>query len=437
MSSLGVSEPYNSIETTNRDKLLNIQTERLRQTAAHTYENVPFYREWFDDAGLSPDDITLEEFEALPFTTKEDLLDHYPDGLVAVSEEDVVRVHASSGTSGKSKIVCYTENDLEIWSEVVARYYTSGGLASEHTYQISLGYGLFTGGFGFHQGAEEIGTRIVPMSGGNTLRQLEMMQDLEADALGLVTSYAMYMAETADDQGLDPQELSVSKVFVGGEITTEAMIERIAETWDADVYSNYGLSEIVGPGVAAQCDARSDSMHIQEDHFYPEVIDPMTGEVLDEDEEGELVLTTLTKEALPLFRYRTGDITSLHYGECECGRTTVRMSHVTGRSDNMVTVRGTNVFTSQVETVVYDFEELSSYYRIDLRREGSMDQMEITVEYDPDYDGSLDDVEERLIEPLSRELQLTPNAVVIAEPKTLERSEVGKVQRLYDHRSYD
>lgn len=437
MTTPDTPEPHNDIETADSEELRRVQTERLRETARHAYDNVPFYRERFDEDGLVPEELTLDSLESLTPTTKEDLLDRYPDGLVAVPETEVVRVHASSGTSGKPKVLSYTEDDLAVWDEVVARYYTSGELTDEDTYQVSLGYGLFTGGFGFHQGAEALGARVVPMSGGNTRRQLKMMQDLDSDAIGLVTSYAIYIAETAEEMGLDPEELPVSTVFVGGEITTEAMIHRIAERWNADVYSNYGLTEIIGPGVSAQCDAREDAMHIQEDHFYPEVIDSTTGEVLDEGEEGELVLTTLTKEAMPVFRYRTGDITSLHYGECACGRTTVRMSHVTGRADNMVTVRGTNVFSSQVETVAYDFEELSSHYRIDLRREDSLDTMEITIERDPAYDGSLEGVRERLIEALAAELQLTPDAVEIVEPKTLDRTEVGKIQRLYDHRSYD
>lgn len=427
---------FSDVESKPCDELLDLQTDRLSKTVNHAYENVPFYRERFDAAGISPEDIrSPEDLERLEFTTKEELLEYYPDGMVAVPTEDVVRVHASSGTGGKPKIVSYTEHDLEIWDEVVARLYASGGLTSADTYQVSLGYGLFTGGFGFHHGAEKIGARIVPMSSGNTEQQLQMMRDLETDAIGLVTSYALYMAETAVEMGLDPRTLPVSTIFVGGEQTTTEMIDTIAETWGADVYSNYGLSEIIGPGVAAQCSARSDTMHVQEDHFYPEVIDPDTGKVVGEGEEGELVLTTLTKEALPLIRYRTGDVTSLHYDECECGRSTVRMSHVTGRTDGMVTVRGTNLFASQIESVVYRFEELSPNYRIDIRREGTMDTLELTVERNPDLAGDIEGIAEAVTDSLSSVLQLRPDSVNVVEPQTLERTEVGKVKRLYDHRS--
>lgn len=438
MSHESRSTPWNPIETADPDERRELQVERLQQAATHAYENVPFYSRRFDEAGFVPEEITsMTDLTSVPFTTKEDLLAHYPDGLVATSNDDVLRVHASSGTGGKPKVVSYTENDLEVWNEVVARYYSGAGMTPADTYQVSLGYGLFTGGFGFHQGAREIGARIVPMSGGNTERQIQMMQDLESDSIGLVTSYALYIAETAEEMELDPRELPVSTIFVGGEITTEAMMDRIAERWDADVYSNYGLSEIIGPGVAAQCDVRSDSMHVQEDHFYPEVIDPTTGEVLGEGESGELVLTTLTKEALPLFRYRTGDVTSLHYGECACGRTTVRMSHVTGRTDNMVTVRGTNIFASQVETVGFDLDGLAEQYRIDVSREGAMDHLKITFESDPEFSGSRTELERELTELLSKQLQVTPDEVSIVDPGTIERTEVGKVRRLYDHRTFD
>ena len=432
------SAPWNAIETANPDERREVQLKRLQQVATHAYENVPFYSRRFDEAGFVPEEVTsMADLTSVPFTTKEDLLAHYPDGLVATPKDDVLRVHASSGTGGKPKIVSYTENDLEVWNEVVARYYSGAGMTAADTYQVSLGYGLFTGGFGFHQGAREIGARIVPMSGGNTERQIQMIQDLESDSIGLVTSYALYIAEAAEELGLDPRELPVSTIFVGGEITTEAMMDRIAKRWDADVYSNYGLSEIIGPGVAAQCDARSDSMHIQEDHFYPEIINPTTGDVLGEGESGELVLTTLTKEALPLFRYRTGDVTSLHYGECACGRTTVRMDHVTGRTDNMVTVRGTNIFASQVETVGFDLDALGEHYRLDVSREGPMDHLKITFESDTEFSGDRADLERELAESLSKQLQVTPDEVSVVDPGTIEWTEVGKVKRLYDHRTFD
>ena len=417
-------------------KRQSLQGERLQETVQHAYENVKYYQSMFDERNIDQDNLNdIANISQLPFTTQHDLLDHYPDGMFAVPREDIIRVHASSGTSAKSKIVGYTHDDLQIWSEMVARLYTSGGMDAGDTYQVSLGYGLFTGGFGFHQGAEELGATVIPMSGGNTKRQIQMMQDLESDSIGCITSYAHYIADTAEEMGLDPKSLPISTVFVGGEMTTEAMINRISERLNVDVYNNYGLSEIIGPGVSAQCDHRSDSMHIQSDHFYPEVINPETGNVLDDGKEGELVLTTLTKKALPLFRYRTGDITALHHGSCGCGRTTVRMDHVAGRTDDMITVRGTNVFPSQIETVIYDIDELRSEYRIDVRREKSLDTIEITVEIGSPEDADREKIRKQLTERLKDELQLTPDEVRFVDPMTIERTEVGKVKRLHDHRS--
>ena len=417
-------------------KRQSLQGERLQETVQHAYENVKYYQSMFDERNIDQDNLNdIANISQLPFTTQHDLLDHYPDGMFAVPREDIIRVHASSGTSAKSKIVGYTHDDLQIWSEMVARLYTSGGMDAGDTYQVSLGYGLFTGGFGFHQGAEELGATVIPMSGGNTKRQIQMMQDLESDSIGCITSYAHYIADTAEEMGLDPKSLPISTVFVGGEMTTEAMINRISERLNVDVYNNYGLSEIIGPGVSAQCDHRSDGMHIQSDHFYPEVINPETGNVLDDGEEGELVLTTLTKKALPLFRYRTGDITALHHGSCGCGRTTVRMDHVAGRTDDMITVRGMNVFPSQIETVIYDIDELRSEYRIDVRREKSLDTIEITVEIGSPEAADREKIRKQLTERLKDELQLTPDEVRFVDPMTIERTEVGKVKRLHDHRS--
>lgn len=417
-------------------KRQSLQGERLQETVQHAYENVKYYQSMFDERNIDQDNLNdIANISQLPFTTQHDLLDHYPDGMFAVPREDIIRVHASSGTSAKSKIVGYTHDDLQIWSEMVARLYTSGGMGAGDTYQVSLGYGLFTGGFGFHQGAEELGATVIPMSGGNTKRQIQMMQNLESDSIGCITSYAHYIADTAEEMGLDPKSLPISTVFVGGEMTTEAMINRISERLNVDVYNNYGLSEIIGPGVSAQCDHRSDSMHIQSDHFYPEVINPETGNVLDDGEEGELVLTTLTKKALPLLRYRTGDITALHHGSCGCGRTTVRMDHVAGRTDDMITVRGMNVFPSQIETVIYDIDELRSEYRIDVRREKSLDTIEITVEIGSPEAADREKIRKQLTERLKDELQLTPDEVRFVDPMTIERTEVGKVKRLHDHRS--
>lgn len=411
-----------------------MQSERLRETVRTAYENVPFYRERFDEMGLSPDDVTsVDDVSALPFTTKEDFRDTYPTGMFAVEMDDVVRVHASSGTTGKPKIVGYTQSDLDVWDDAMARCLVAAGLESDDVVQNAYGYGLFTGGLGLQQGIEAIGATVIPIGGGQTQRQVELLADLESDALACTPSYALYVAETADEMGVDVRELPLRLVIFGAEPCTEPMREEIEDRLGVTGVDLYGLSEIVGPGVSIEC-LEQDGLHVWEDRFYPEVVDPASGDPVAEGEEGELVLTTLSKEALPVLRYRTGDLTTLNYDTCDCGRTAVRMDNVTGRTDDLLIVRGVNVYPSEIESVVLEFEAVAPYYRIDLRREDNLDTLELTVELADDFDGPVSGVRERILDRLSNVLSFTPDDLSLVRPGEIARTEVGKVQRVYDHR---
>ncbi|MHC3439316.1 phenylacetate--CoA ligase PaaK [Natrialbaceae archaeon A-gly3] len=426
---------YKDIETASREEIRELQNERLRETVQNAYENVDYYREELDEAGVSPEDIeTVDDISKLPFTTKEDFRDEYPDGLFAVDDEEITRIHASSGTTGKPKIVSYTDDDLDVWSEVVARSLKAGGIEPGDTVQNAYGYGLFTGGLGLHYGVEELGATVIPIGGGGTQRQVEMLQDLESDAISCTPSYALYLAETAEEMGIDIKDLPLSTVIFGAEPCTEPMRKEIEERLDVNGIDIYGLSEIIGPGVSMECHEAQDGLHIWEDRFYPEIVDPETGEPLPEGEEGELVLTTLSKEALPVLRYRTGDLTTLNYDECECGRTMVRMDNVTGRADDLVIVRGVNFYPSEVEDVVLEFDEVAPHYRIDLDRVDNLDTLEITIEVVNEFDGDRDDLRDRILTRLENVLSFTPDQLTIKDPGGIERTEVGKVKRVYDHR---
>ena len=426
--------PHRSVETAPREELRRVQSERLRETVRTAYENVPFYRERFDEMGLSPDDVTsVDDVSKLPFTTKEDFRDTYPTGMFAVEMDDVVRVHASSGTTGKPKIVGYTQSDLDVWDDAMARCLVAAGLESDDVVQNAYGYGLFTGGLGLQQGIEAIGATVIPIGGGQTQRQVELLADLESDALACTPSYALYVAETADEMGVDVRELPLRLVIFGAEPCTEPMREEIEDRLGVTGVDLYGLSEIVGPGVSIEC-LEQDGLHVWEDRFYPEVVDPASGDPVAEGEEGELVLTTLSKEALPVLRYRTGDLTTLNYDTCDCGRTAVRMDNVTGRTDDLLIVRGVNVYPSEIESVVLEFEAVAPYYRIDLRREDNLDTLELTVELADDFDGPVSSVRERILDRLSNVLSFTPDDLSLVRPGEIARTEVGKVQRVYDHR---
>ncbi|MDG5758233.1 phenylacetate--CoA ligase [Natronococcus sp. A-GB1] len=426
---------HKDIEAASREELRELQNDRLRRTVRNAYENVDYYRDELDKEGVTPEDIeTVDDITKLPFTTKEDFRDEYPDGLFAVDDDEIIRIHASSGTTGKPKIVSYTEDDLEVWSEVVARSLAAAGVEAGDTVQNAYGYGLFTGGLGLHYGVEELGATVIPIGGGNTQRQVEMLEDLESDAIACTPSYALYLAETAQEMGVDIKELPLRAVIFGAEPCTDPMREEIEERLDVTGIDIYGLSEIIGPGVSNECYEAQDGLHIWEDRFFPEVIDPETGEPLPEGEEGELVLTTLSKEALPVLRYRTGDLTSLTYETCECGRTMVRMDNVTGRADDLVIVRGVNFYPSEIEDVVLEFDEVAPYYRIDLDRVDNLDTLEVTIEREPEFDGSVDDLRDRVMTRLQNVLSFTPDTLTIAEPGGIERTKVGKVKRVYDHR---
>jgi len=426
---------YNEVETAPRSELRELQDRRLQETVERAYEEVPFYRELLEEQGITPDDIDgVEDISELPFTTKEDFRDEYPDGLFAVDHDEVRRIHASSGTTGKPKIVAYTDDDLDVWSEVVARCLAAGGVEPGDTVQNAYGYGLFTGGQGLHQGIEELGATVIPIGGGQTQRQIELLQDLESDVIACTPSYALYLYETAEEMGVDLSDLPLSTVMFGAEPCTDPMREEIEERLDVNGIDIYGLSEIIGPGVSNECHEVQEGLHVFEDHFYPEVVDPSTGEPLPEGEEGELVLTTLTKEALPVLRYRTGDLTTLNYEECDCGRTMVRMDNVTGRADDLIIVRGANVYPSEVEDVVLEFDGVEPQYRIDLYREDNLDRIEITVELAEGFAGDADALRDDILERLENVLVFTPDELDLVEYGSIERTEVGKVKRVYDHR---
>lgn len=426
---------YNEVETAPREELRSLQSDRLRATVENAYENVHFYREKLDELGVSPEDIeSVDDISKLPTTTKEDFRAEYPDGLFAVDWADVSRIHASSGTTGKPKVVSYTDEDLAVWREVMARSLYAAGVRDDHVVQNAYGYGLFTGGLGFHDGVEELGACVIPVGGGNTARQIDLLQDLNSDVLSCTPSYCLYLAERMAERGVDPADLDLSRVIIGAEPFTDAMREEIEEALDVTAVDVYGLSEIIGPGVSIECEEVQDGLHIWEDHFYPEVVDPATGEPLPEGESGELVLTSLTKQALPVLRYRTGDMTSLTYETCDCGRTAVRMDNVTGRSDDLLIVRGVNVYPSQIEEVMVDIDAVAPQYRIDLRRDGNLDTMEITVEHHDDYAGSAADLKATIQARLQDVLDVKPDKLTVVAPGEIERTEVGKVKRVYDHR---
>ncbi|WP_267639553.1 phenylacetate--CoA ligase PaaK [Haloarchaeobius amylolyticus] len=426
---------YNEIETASRAEVTALQSKRLRETVEHVYENVPWYREQFEELGITPEDIeTIDDITKLPFTTKEDIRDNYPMDLFAVDRSELRRIHASSGTTGKPKIVGYTEDDLGVWREAMARSLKAGGVEPGMMVQNAYGYGLFTGGLGFHDGIQELGASVIPTGGGNTARQLDMLQDLESDVLCCTPSYCLYLAEEAEERGIDLSELPLSRVVIGAEPFTDPMREEIEEALGVSAVDVYGLSEVIGPGVSIECTEAQDGLHIWEDHFYPEVLDPETGEPVGEGEEGELVITSLTKQALPMIRYRTGDMTRLNYDTCECGRTMVRMDNITGRADDLIIVRGVNVYPSQIEEVMLDMEDVAPYYRIDLYRKGNLDTMELTVEYHEDYEGTHAELEAQIENRLKDVLDVKPDEIEVVGPGVIERTEVGKVKRVFDHR---
>ncbi len=425
-------------ESMGRDELEQLQLERLQSTLHRVYMNVPFYRRKFDDLGIDPDDFTsLKDIRKLPFTTKDDLRDNYPYGLFAVPLREVVRIHASSGTTGMSTVVGYTRNDIKTWSNLVARVLTAGGITKDDVVQIAFGYGLFTGGFGLHYGAERVGASVIPISSGNTRRQIKIMQDFRTTAIICTPSYALLIADTIDEMGININSLSLKYGLFGAEPWSEGMRQEIQERLKIMATDNYGLSEVMGPGVAGECLERN-GLHVNEDHFLVEVVDPNTLEPVSPGETGELVITTLTKEAFPVIRFRTRDLTRLLPGPCPCGRRLVRMSRVMGRTDDMLIVRGVNVFPSQIESVLFDIEGTEPHYQIIVERIGALDDVTVLVEVSEaiffDEMKKQSELVGLIKRRLSSELGISVN-VRLVEKKTLERFE-GKAKRVIDRRNF-
>jgi len=427
-------------ETMPRDDLAALQASRLQALVRRVDERVPFYRQAFERAGVRPEQIrTLADIRRLPWTRKTDLRDHYPFGLFAVPRDQVVRLHASSGTTGKPTVVGYTRADVQMWAEVCARCLAACGGRPGDVFHNAYGYGLFTGGLGMHYGAELMGMTVVPVSGGNTERQLLLIGDFQPRVIACTPSYMLTLAEAALARGLDPRRLSLRFAVLGAEPWTEAMRRQIERLLPVRAVNIYGLSEVIGPGVSNECVEAQQGSHVFEDHFLVEVVDPRSGEPLPPGEVGELVFTTLTKEALPVIRYRTGDLASLDPSPCRCGRTLARMSLVVGRTDDMLIIRGINVFPSQVESVVVQFPELSPHYQLRITRERTLDDLEVRIEADPSGDGGAAAdrgaaLEARVTERLRGVVGIHIRVRVVS-PGSLPRSEGGKLRRVIDERT--
>lgn len=424
------------METMSRDQMRVVQSERLRDTVERVYYNIPYYRQRMQEMGLAPEDIkSVDDLKHLPFTTKSDLRDNYPFGLFAVPMSEIIRIHASSGTTGKATVVGYTRHDIGIWSEVMARTFTAAGAGKSDFIQIAYGYGLFTGGLGAHYGGEKIGATVIPISGGNTKRQLQLMEDFGTTVLACTPSYAAYLAETIEESGISRDKLKLRVGVFGAEPWTENMRREIEKRLRIKAIDIYGLSEVIGPGVSFECEHQC-GLHINEDHFIPEIIDPDTLEVLPEGELGELVFTTITKEGLPLIRYRTRDLTRLNFDKCACGRTIVRMNKCTGRSDDMLIIRGVNLFPSQIESVLMEMDETTPHYLLVVDRVNNLDTLELQLEVEDrfycDTIGELQALRKKITHAVESATGLSVN-VKLVEPKTIERSE-GKAKRVIDKR---
>jgi phenylacetate-CoA ligase len=421
-----------------RTGLSKVQGERLKETVERVYFNVPYYRHKMQEAGIGPERInSIDDISKLPFTTKNDLRDNYPFGLFAVPMSEIVRVHASSGTTGKPTVVGYTRHDISTWSEVMARTLTSAGANRDDLIQIAYGYGLFTGGLGLHYGGEKIGASVIPISGGNTARQIQLMHDFGSTVLACTPSYALYLAEAISESGISREALKLRVGVFGAEPWTENMRKEIEAKLQIRAIDIYGLSEIIGPGVASECTEQA-GLHINEDHFYPEIIDPETLTPLPEGSMGELIFTTLTKEGLPLIRYRTRDLTRISLNKCECGRTLARMEKCLGRSDDMLIIRGVNLFPSQVESILLEISETKPHYQLIVDRINNLDTLELKVEVDEafflDKVSQLESLRQKIRGNLEDALGLGIK-VTLVEPKAITRSE-GKANRVFDRRKF-
>lgn len=424
-------------ETMKREDMQKLQLKRLKKIVKYAYDTIPFYKKKYNEAGFNPESIkSLDDIRRIPFVVKDDLRDAYPYGLLAVHTDNLIRIHASSGTSGKPTVVAYTKKDLDMWSDCCARIIVAGGGSSKDIVQISFGYGLFTGALGMHQGYEKLGATVIPASSGNTQRQIMLLKDLKATALVSTPSYALYIGEMIEKLGYKKEDFNLKLGFFGSEASSVEMHKEIQKKLGVFPTDNYGLSEIIGPGVSGECMGK-DGMHVNEDHFYPEVLNPDTLEPVKEGEYGELVLTTLTKEGMPIIRYRTKDITSLNYQPCKCGRTTVRMARLRGRTDDMLIVKGVNVFPSQIESVLMDMPEIGGQYEIVVTRdEHYRDTLEVKVEVADallitDFK-NLELLRDKVRNNLRSTLQIDAN-VKLVEPLSLKRFE-GKSKRVTDLR---
>lgn len=427
-----------SKECMSADEKLNLQSVRLKKLVDNLYHNTPFYRRKLQELDFSPQDIkSIEDIKHLPFTTKQDLRDNYPYGLFAVPMSQIVRLHASSGTTGLPTVVGYTRKDLAIWSEMIARSLCAYGATKNDIFSVAYGYGLFTGGLGLHYGVEHLGATVIPMSSGNTPKQIQLMHDFGPTAIACTPSYALYLAEAMEQRGIPREEYRLKIGIFGAEPWSENMRKEIEDKLKIDAYNIYGLSEIMGPGVSHECQCKNGS-HIIDDHFYAEIIDPQTLEPLPYGEQGELVLTTLTKEGLPLLRYRTMDLCSLDPTPCECGRTSVRMSRIMGRSDDMLIIRGVNVFPSQIESVILEIDELEPHYILIVDRVKNLDTLEVQVEvrdgFYSDEINKMMDLRKRIADRLQSVLGISAT-IKLVEPSTIERSE-GKAKRVIDRREF-
>ncbi|MDF2040077.1 AMP-binding protein [Cytobacillus oceanisediminis] len=420
------------IETESRDFIEKLQLDRLKQTVERVFNHVPFYRKKFLESNIAPEDVnSLDDIQKLPFTVKADLREHYPFGLFAVDKKEIVRLHASSGTSGKPTVVGYTRNDIEMWSNLIARAISIGGGEPGQTLHNAYGYGLFTGGLGLHYGSEQLGMATVPVSGGNTDRQIMLIQDFNPEVICGTPSYILNLAEKMEERGIEPADTSLKYGIFGAEPWSEEMRKTLEAKLGIKACDIYGLSEVLGPGVAMECHESQDGLHIAEDHFYAEVIDPIEMTPLPNGEEGELVFTSLTKEAFPVIRYRTGDIASLSEEKCVCGRTTIRMSRVKGRIDDMLNVNGVNVFPSEIERCILQMPELSPHYHIQVYNRGSLKVLELHAEWSEEFYRDMGEAEhvKKKIQKAVKQNCFINIGLVLHPPKTLPRSE-GKAVRI-------
>jgi phenylacetate-CoA ligase len=443
---------WNAEETLSRQELSKLQGERLQKACERVYARVPFYTRKFNETGIKPADVKgIQDIVKLPFTRKADLRDNYPYGLFAEPLENIVRIHASSGTTGKPTVVAYNRNDINLWADVMARTFTCAGVTNKDVVQNAYGYGLFTGGLGAHYGAERVGAAVIPISGGNTQKQILLLQDFGSTAITCTPSFALYIYDVICEMKINLDSIKLKVGLFGAEPWTEEMRREVQERLRIKAIDIYGLSEIIGPGVSSECIEAQDGLHMNEDHFYPEIINPETGEQLPYGREGELVITSMSREAMPLIRYRTGDITSLNAEKCKCGRTLVRMKRVRGRADDMLIIRGVNVFPSQVESVLLRSEEVAPHYIIEVNRRGRMDELNVNVEVSPKFmeematkvlstDLKAFAQEEEALIRLKQEIQKNVKDIIgvttevtLRPPNSIQRSE-GKAKRVIDNR---